>query len=145
MQSGAALLGPTTSHLMAARMLNTASCAEQDAGATKPDPRVFQFLLRTLKEDYSIEKADILHVAQVDPTSATNSIVLLSAGVTRLWASNMPASLYGSLHCVGYHCLTRHNARRARIAASCTAKWPSNSGGHRRLMRAAPTYAEPVP
>ncbi len=76
MQSGAALLDPTASHLMAAhpRMLNAASCAEKDAGATKPDPRVFQFLLRTLKEDYSIEKADILHVAQVDPTSATKSI-----------------------------------------------------------------------
>jgi len=36
----------------------------EDAGATKPDPRVFQFLLRTLKEEFGVDKEEILHVAQ---------------------------------------------------------------------------------
>jgi 2-haloacid dehalogenase len=36
----------------------------QDIGSYKPDPRNFEYLLRRLREDFGLDKPDILHTAQ---------------------------------------------------------------------------------
>ena len=59
-------------------------CA-QDIGSYKPDPRNFEYMLRRLKEDFGLDRQDILHTAQSlfhDHASA-NQFGLASAWIDR--------------------------------------------------------------
>jgi 2-haloacid dehalogenase len=69
----------------------------QDIGSYKPSPRNFEYMLRRLKEDFNLEKKDILHTAQslFHDHAPANQIGLASAWIDRRhadkgWGATMP-------------------------------------------------------
>jgi 2-haloalkanoic acid dehalogenase type II len=57
----------------------------QDIGSYKPSPRNFEYMLRRLKEDFGLEKKDILHTAQslFHDHAPANEFGLASAWIDR--------------------------------------------------------------
>jgi 2-haloacid dehalogenase len=69
----------------------------QDIGSYKPSPRNFEYMLRRLKEDFGLEKKDILHTAQslFHDLAPANQFGLASAWIDRRhadkgWGATMP-------------------------------------------------------
>lgn len=69
----------------------------QDIGSYKPSPRNFEYMLRRLKDDFGLEKEDILHTAQslFHDHAPANQFGLASAWIDRRhasdgWGATMP-------------------------------------------------------
>jgi len=69
----------------------------QDVGSYKPNPRNFEYMLRRLKDDFGLEKGDILHTAQslFHDHAPANDFGLATAWIDRRhadagWGATMP-------------------------------------------------------
>lgn len=62
----------------------------QDIGSYKPSPRNFEYMLKRLKDDFGLEKKDILHTAQslFHDHAPANDFGLASAWIDRRHAEN---------------------------------------------------------
>lgn len=72
-------------------------CTAQDIGSYKPDPANFLYVLKVLKDNYGIEKDQVLSTAQVRlaPVSHIQSDRIISASPQSLMHDHVPAQSLG--------------------------------------------------
>ncbi|KAK8074728.1 haloacid dehalogenase- type II [Apiospora hydei] len=61
-----------------------AVCTAQDVGSYKPDLRNFEYLLRKLREEFGVEKDEVLHVAH---SISINHVPAKQLGLRSVWIS----------------------------------------------------------